>query len=69
MNKKDKQRLEKKWWVFCNNLEDKIEDAASYGDGLFFILFLPIWFILKTLQWLLYLIGSWAIKIFFLFQN
>lgn len=61
MNKK--QKLEKKWWIICQNWEDKIEDAASIGDGLFFLLFLPVWFVLKTMQWVSWNIGCWIIRL------
>ena len=62
MNKKKKHRLEKKWWAFCNNLEEKIESAMFLGDGVLFIPFLPIWIILKTIEWLMYLLGVWILR-------
>lgn len=62
MTNKEKQNLHKRWWVFCDNIEDKIEDTMSIGDGVLFLLLLPVWFILKTMQWLMYLVGSWIIK-------
>ena len=62
----EKQKLKKKWWIICQNWEDKIENAACIGDGLFFILFLPIWIVLKTIQWLSWIIGCWVIKLLFI---
>ena len=62
MTKKEKSKLNKKWWIFCDEIEEKIEYVMYEGDGLLFILLLPVWFILKTIQWLMYLLGYWLIK-------
>ena len=63
MNKKVKHRLEKRWWTFNDYLENLIERffLTDIGMCLFFIT-IPIAFILKTMQWLLYLAGNWIIK-------
>lgn len=35
MTKEGKSKLNKKWWAFCDEIEDKIEDVMYVGDGLF----------------------------------
>ena len=62
MTKKERNQLEKKWHRVISNFEDKIENVAFIGDGLLFILFLPVWFILKTIQWLSWIVGYWIIR-------
>jgi hypothetical protein len=63
MKKKAKDRLQKRWWIFNDRLEDIISSIWLSDIGmLFFIITLPVSFILKTIQWLMYLIGFWTIK-------
>lgn len=63
MTKEEKNKLKKRWWLFCDSIEEKIESVSSFGDGILFILLLPVWFLLKMLQWLIYLLGNWAITL------
>jgi hypothetical protein len=64
MKKKAEEILQKKWWFFNDRLEEIISNICFSNIGMiFFIITLPVSFVLKTIQWLMYLIGSWSIKL------
>ena len=71
MTKEDKDSLHRKWFYIMSDFEDKIDELAGWGEdwGILAIIILPICFVLKTIQWLSWIIGSWLIKMIPLSHN
>ena len=57
-----KKQLRIRWIIFHNRLEELMVPIMFFGDGAFFILFLPIWILLLAILWIIFLIGVRIIK-------